>query len=67
MKTEVRYPKEVRERAVRMVFDNEERYDSRLAAITSIAGKLGMMEGSERRRPGLGIHDRSKGGASHAI
>ena len=37
-----RYPAEVRERAVRMVFEHEREYESQWAAITSIAGKLGM-------------------------
>jgi len=34
--------REVKERAVRMVFDYGSEYDSQWAAITSIAGKLGM-------------------------
>ena len=42
MNTSRRYPREVRERAVRMVFDQEGEYDSQWAAITSIAGKFGM-------------------------
>jgi transposase len=36
------YPREVRERAVRMVFEHRGEYDSQWAAITSIAEKLGM-------------------------
>lgn len=36
-----RYSQEVRERAVRMVFEQEGRYDSRFETIRSIAGKLG--------------------------
>ena len=35
-----RYPAELRERAVRMVFDNEERYPSQWKAIVSVAEKL---------------------------
>ena len=37
-----RYPAEVRERAVRMVFEHEREYESQWAAITSIAEKFGM-------------------------
>ena len=36
------YPREVRERAVRMVFEHRGEYDSQWAAITSIAQKFGM-------------------------
>lgn len=36
-----RYSPEVRERAVRMVFEHQESYPSQWAAITSIASKLG--------------------------
>lgn len=35
-----RYPQELKDRAVRMVLDHEKDYDSRYAAITSIAAKL---------------------------
>ncbi len=40
--TSKRYPVEVRERAVRMVFDHQDEYDSQWAAISSVATKLGM-------------------------
>jgi transposase len=36
-----RYPKEVREKAVRMVLDNQHTYGSRWEAICSVAEKLG--------------------------
>ena len=36
-----RYPSEVRERAVRMVFDHEDEYESQWKAICSIADKIG--------------------------
>lgn len=36
-----RYPAEVRERAVRLVFENRATYGSEWAAIESIAGKIG--------------------------
>jgi len=36
-----RYPAEVRERAVRLVFENEGAHDSQWAAISSIASKMG--------------------------
>ena len=37
-----RYPQELRERAVRMVFEHQDEHPSQWAAITSIAGKFGM-------------------------
>ena len=36
------YPREVRERATRMVFEQQGEYESQWAAITSIAEKFGM-------------------------
>ena len=36
-----RYPPEVRERAVRLVLEHQENYNSQWAALTSIAGKIG--------------------------
>jgi transposase len=44
-----RYPAEVRERAVRMVFEHEREYESQWAAITSIAAKLGMTNETLRK------------------
>lgn len=59
-----RYPPEVRERAVRMVFEHEGEYASQYAAIRSIAEKFGcaaetlrnwvrQAERDEGRRPGV--------------
>jgi len=41
MKRSKRYSQEVRERAVRMVLENEREYDSQWSAIVSIASKIG--------------------------
>ena len=40
--TSKRYPKELKERAVRMVLEHSAEYDSEWQAIRSIAGKSGM-------------------------
>lgn len=66
-----RYPKEVRERAARLVFEHESKFPSQWAAITSIASKLGMTpvtlrkwvrraETDEGLRPGLTSTERER-------
>ena len=49
MKRQTRYSPEVRERAVRMVFDHEREYASQWAAIVSIATKIGCTPETLRR------------------
>ena len=41
MNRQTRYPPEIRERAVRMVFEHQADYDSQWAAMNSIAAKIG--------------------------
>jgi transposase len=71
MDKQKRYPPEVRERAVRMVFEHTEEHSSQWAAIRSIAGKLGMTAETLRRwvrqaerneglRPGLTSDERTR-------
>ncbi len=66
-----RYPVEMRERAVRMVFEHQDEYDSQWAAISSVATKLGMTpetlrkwvrraEIDEGQRPGLTTTERER-------
>lgn len=66
-----RYPKEVHDRAVRMVFEHKEEHFSEWAAIRSIASKFGMTpetlrrwvriaEIDEGRRPGLTTDERER-------
>lgn len=67
-----KYPSEVRERAVRMVFEHRDEYDSQWAATTSIASKSGMTSEMVRKwvrqaeidagqRSGLTTEERSFG------
>ena len=66
-----RYSAEVRERAVRMVFEHQDRYDSQWAAIGSIASKIGCTAETLRKwvrraerdqgvRPGLTTAERER-------
>lgn len=49
MNRQTRYPAEVKERAVRMVFEHQDEYGSQWQAITSVATKLGMTPESLRK------------------
>jgi transposase len=71
MSRQNRYPREVRERAVRMVFEHTPEHSSQWAAIKSIAGKFGMTpetlrkwvrqaERDEGMRPGLTTDERAR-------
>jgi len=71
MSRATRYPTEVRERAVRMVFEHEDQYASQWAAISSISAKLGKTAETLRKwvraaetdqglRPGLTSTERER-------
>jgi len=71
MSRQTRYPAEVRDRAVRMVFEHAGEYDSQWSAIVSISGKIGCSPETLRRwvrraevdtglREGLTSADRSR-------
>jgi len=66
-----RYPQELRERAVRMVFEHQGEHSSQWAAITSIAEKFGVSSETLRKwvrraetdgglRPGLTTDERER-------
>jgi transposase len=71
MSRQGRYPQELHERAVRMVFDHEDEHHSQWAAITSIAAKFGISAETLRKwvrraevdggsRPGLTTEERAR-------
>ena len=71
MPQQSRYPQEVRDRAVRMVFEHQDEHHSQWAAITSIAMKFGVSSETLRkwvrraeinggRRPGLTTEERER-------
>jgi transposase-like protein len=71
MKASTRYSPEVRERAVRMVFEHAEEHDSQWAAINSIAAKVGCTAETLRKwvrraeidggkRPGVSSDERER-------
>src|ERR1051325_8002407 len=66
-----KYPAEVRERAVRLVFEQQEQHESQWAAMTSIASKMGCTPETLRKwvrqeerdagkRPGLTTSERER-------
>ena len=71
MGTSKRYSPELRERAVRLVFEHASQHESQWAAIESIAAKIGctaetlrkwvrQAERDEGRRPGLSTNERER-------
>ena len=71
MKRTKRYPAELRERAVRMVFEHQGEHESQWAAICSVATKIGCSsealrkwvrraEGDQGMRPGLKTDERER-------
>jgi transposase len=71
MERKGRYPEEVRERAVRLVFEQQASHRSKWAAIEAIAGKIGgkaatlwewvcQAERDQGRRPGLTTSERER-------
>jgi transposase len=71
MSRQGRYPQELRERAVRMVFEHQDEHPSQWSAITSIAAKFGVSREALRKwvrraevdggfRPGLTTDERER-------
>ena len=57
MNRSTRYSPEIRERAVRMVFEHQAEYDSQWAAMNSIAGKIGCTAETLRKWVRRAEHD----------
>jgi transposase len=66
-----KYPQEVKDRAVRMVLEHQDEYDSQWAAVRSVAAKIGcsaetlrgwvrQAERDSGRRPGLTTEERAQ-------
>ena len=66
-----KFPAEMRERAVRLVFEQQEHHESQWAAIVSLASKMGctpetlrkwvrQMERDDGQRPGLTTNERER-------
>ena len=71
MKKQIRYSPEIRERAVRLVYEHQGEYESQWAAMVSIAAKIGctpetlrtwvrQSEADQGIRGGLSISDRER-------
>ncbi len=71
MKKQIRYSPEIRERAVRLLYDHQVEYESQWAAMVSIAAKIGCTpetlrtwvrrsETDQSIRGGLSISDRER-------
>ena len=71
MSTSKKFSPEVRQRAVRLVFEHQDEYESQWAAMTSIAEKIGcttetlrkwvrQAERDQGRRPGLSSEERER-------
>src|SRR5712691_659771 len=78
MTRSTKYPQEIRERAVRMVFEHEPEHPSQWATIRSVSSKFGMsaetlrswvrqVERDQGRRPGLTTTEREEMGPARGV